>query len=285
MAPRARQDRSLTATELDKAVASLRNVGGLYEIIALHVEAQNRRHVRYIGGKSKLAGRIAETILATTAERDTYIEPFVGGGSVFGRLAPNFDSAHASDLQPDIAELWRAVWEDGFVPPEEVGVAEYERLRSAPSPSAMRGYVGFGGSFGGKAWGGYAKGGFQSNGSPRNHQGESARAIMRIARSVDPLRVTVNHGDYARWRPLAGDVVYCDPPYAETQGYATGAFDSRRFWSTMDLWHFAGAHVFVSEYAAPARWPELASWGHRQSLVTVAQGRPSRIERLFYREP
>lgn len=36
--------------------------------------------MRYLGGKSKIASRIAAVILSSVRERDTYIEPFIGGG-------------------------------------------------------------------------------------------------------------------------------------------------------------------------------------------------------------
>lgn len=223
--------------------------------------------MRYVGGKSKLAGKIADVILSTVTEREVYIEPFIGGASVFAKVAPAFDVALASDLQPDVAALWRGVFEEGFVPPEIVTEAEYAALRDT-APSALRGYVGFGGSFGGKFFGGYARGGFTSTGSPRNHQGESARAIMRIGAVIDGRRVSVDCRSFEAWAPVAGDVVYCDPPYASTQGYATGAFDSKRFWRVLDGWRDRGSHVFVSEYRAPKRWPILAEFDHRQSLTS-----------------
>ena len=46
----------------------------------------------------------------------------------------------------------------------------------------------------------------------------------------------------------AGDVVYADPPYAGTQRYNAGDFDSAAFWAWVQTRPFP---VFVSEYHAP----------------------------------
>ena len=39
--------------------------------------------MRYLGGKTRLAKHIANAILADTDRRGDYIEPMIGGGSVF----------------------------------------------------------------------------------------------------------------------------------------------------------------------------------------------------------
>ena len=44
------------------------------------------------------------------------------------------------------------------------------------------------------------------------------------------------------------DVVYCDPPYKNTQKYNSGSFDSDAFWAWCDK---STTPIFVSEYSAP----------------------------------
>lgn len=241
--------------------------------------------MRYVGGKSRIAGQIAAAILEDLGpeHRGVYIEPFLGGASVFGRLGPHFRLAMAGDSQPDIAMLWDAVLRDGWRPPEVVTLAEYEELRWA-QPSPLRGFVGFGGSFGGKWFGGYARGGYEASGAPRNHQAESARAVARIAGWLEDTHTTVMHRPYDDWHVRAGDVVYSDPPYAGTQGYETGAFDSAAFWRRMDDWVERGARVYVSEYEAPPTWTPIWHAESRQSLA-MADRRHSVTERLFTRRP
>lgn len=236
--------------------------------------------MRYIGGKSKIAKAIAQTILEATDSRAFYYEPFVGGGSVLGRLAPHFQKTVASDLSEDLILMWQKL-QEGWVPDEVVSEFDYAALKDS-EPSALRGLVGFGGSFGGKWFGGYARGGFGSDGKPRNHQWESARAAMKIRDAIEGSDVDFWAGSYISACPPAGAVVYCDPPYADTTGYsAVGGFDSAQFWRVMDYWVARGVHVFVSEYSAPEGWAVVWEKEHRQSLTTTAQGRPVTVERLF----
>lgn len=236
--------------------------------------------MRYVGGKSKIAQHLAAEMLAASEGRVVYWEPFVGGGSMLPHMAPFFRQTVASDISDDLILMWQAL-QRGWMPPEVVTVEEYNELRTAP-PSALRGLVGFGGSFGGKWFGGYARGGFDSKGNPRNHQWESARAAMRIRDAIASSPVTFERRHYQTIQPQWGDVVYCDPPYAETQGYgAAGEFDSAAFWETAERWSELGATVFVSEYSAPEGWESVWSANKRQSLVRPDQGRDIRVEHLF----
>ena len=47
----------------------------------------------YLGGKSRLAKRIGAAILENTNQRGYYVEPMIGGGSIFFELAPHFQEA------------------------------------------------------------------------------------------------------------------------------------------------------------------------------------------------
>lgn len=235
--------------------------------------------MRYVGGKGRIAKDLARVILDSTENRAVYLEPFLGGGSMLEQMAPHFQVNLAGDLQPDIAMMWEAALA-GARFPESITEAEYAELRDA-EPSALRGLVGYGGSFGGKWFGGYARGGNNADGSLRNHYGESRRSIMRTTQALKFSFVYVANRSYETWYPKSGTVVYADPPYAGTQGYTTGDFDHDKFWYTMGSWSQAGAQVFVSEYSAPAGWVEVWSKQTRQSLTTTAQGRDFTTERLF----
>lgn len=233
--------------------------------------------MRYVGSKKRLAPKILEVIQQLRGERNTYIEPFLGGANSFKVISPHFTVAVGIELCEDIALMWQAV-RDGRVPPTEISEEEYEELRTG-NPSARRGFVGFGGSFGGKWFGGYARGGFNSNGQPRNYQAESARAVLKNADTIK--RAKIIHGDYSL-APVTSDcVVYCDPPYEGTIPYgAVGEFDSQRFWRTCEVWTRIGALVVVSEYTAPPGWSVIREFSHRQS-VSMPNDRRETIERLF----
>jgi DNA adenine methylase len=217
--------------------------------------------VQYLGGKQRIARSIARVVLATTDRRSRYVEPFLGGGSVMRALAPHFADAVAGDWSEDVCLLWQAV-RDGWEPPTSVTEAEYEALRRSP-PSALRGFVGFGCSFGGKFFGGFARG-------SRNYASLSAAPVERARGAASSLRLVARR-DYGDWDGEVGpdSVVYCDAPYAETTGYASsrGGFCHDRFWRTCDAWVDRGAHVYVSEQRGPAHWNILWEHPHRKRVA------------------
>ena len=200
----------------------------------------------------------------------------MGGGAVTQHLAQKFKRVYASDAHEDLMLMWQAV-QDGWVPPSNVSLEEYQALRDA-EPSALRGFVGFGGSFGGKWFGGYARGGFNADGTPRNHQDESARSLVKSAGKLH--NVTFMQCSYEQFSVPTGSVIYCDPPYADTTGYEMG-FDSAKFWQWAERQARAGVLVYVSEYKAPDGWGCVWEAAIRQSSARPEQGRDIRIERLF----
>lgn len=205
--------------------------------------------MQYVGGKSKIAKPLSEAILSAAKSRKYYLEPFVGGGAVFPKIAPHFEWSVAGDAQTDLVLMWNALMFEGWHPPMEMSREKYQELRRS-DPSPERALAGFGGSFGGKWFGGYAK-----NNSGTNYIGQASRGLIKFRDAVlkgNPGRF--RNWSYEQWNPAAGTVVYCDPPYANSQGYSTGGFDHDAFWAKCRSWVEAGCEVFVSEYAAPEDW-------------------------------
>lgn len=232
--------------------------------------------MQYLGGKSRIAAALAAQITDRRSGRSTYVEPFLGAGSVALRVAPTFERVIVADVVPDLVLLWQAAV-GGWVPPENLTEDDYQALRHA-APSALRGFAGFPCSFGGKWFGGYArdpKGG-------RNFAASASRSVVKRGRALAGADVRL-----ADYRALgaeigADSVVYCDPPYAGTTAYAANveAFDSEEFWKTARNWTRRGALVLVSEYAAPADWIEVWSGTPRTSIA--GKGSYATVtERLF----
>ena len=231
--------------------------------------------MQYLGGKSRIAKPIAQHLIEHRGARRTYIEPFLGAGSVALVAAPAFDRVVAADVVPDLVLLWQAAVA-GWIPPSDLSEAEYQALRHA-EPSALRAFAGFPCSFGGKWFGGYArdpKGG-------RNFAASASRSVVKRGRALAGADIRL--ADYRSLRDvIAPDaVVYCDPPYAGTTGYgAVGAFDSAAFWDEMREWSATGAQVYVSEYAAPDDWTLVWEGNPRTSIA--GKGASERVtERLF----
>ena len=76
-------------------------------------------------------------------------------------------------------------------------------------------------------------------------------------------------------------VIYCDPPYASTAGYANaGSFNSAQFWEASQKLVAAGHHIYVSEYAAPEPWKPILSFPRPETAGPKTK-RNIAIERLF----
>lgn len=199
----------------------------------------------YMGGKTRVASQIAAVMRAHRKGADTYVEPFLGGGSVAALMAPEFKTVHLSDANESLIMLWKEVV-DGWKPPGHITKDQWQTLREDPKPSAMKALAGFASSYGGKWFAGYAK-------APgRNYVSGGVRELRKFAGGF--LHAEIRHLDYLAAGQFIGPgtLVYCDPPYEGTTGYgAVGTFNSAQFWNAMREWSARGATVFVSEYSAP----------------------------------
>ena len=230
--------------------------------------------MKYQGGKTRLAKYICPLILQYGRGRSTYIEPFLGSAAIMSKVAAHFSVAIGNDIVPDIAALWSESISGTFEPPVNLSREKYQDLKNAP-PSALRGFAGAGCSFAGKWFGGYA------SGDNRNFAQEASKSVTNRAATMKHVRVTSL--DYEDLSNHVSDrtVVYADPPYAGTTGYAgAGAFDHDRFWRVMGDWVNRGAVVLVSEYSAPENWTEV--WSHERHTSTALNNTGARaVDRLF----
>ena len=228
--------------------------------------------MKYLGGKHRQSKHIAGIL--ELASGGAYWEPFLGGGSVAAAVARTeaFDTMHLSDLHVDLAMMWQASL-DGWLPPEHVSEDEYAALKLA-DPSAERGFVGFTCSFAAKWFAGYARG------AGRNYAAEGGSGL---AKKVVPLQavanVTVTNRGYADVTPAPGDVLYLDPPYADTTGYSTGGFDSAAFWAWAQAHAENGVRVFVSEFKAPDGW--RAVWSVERTATSDVNTSKVDVESLY----
>lgn len=231
--------------------------------------------MQYMGGKAMIARRVVEAILRDTDERDVWYEPFVGGGNVMEHAAPHFARCAGTDVHPDLIMMWRHVTAGGQVP-EFITREEYAALRHA-EPSWLRGYAGFGASFGGKWFGGYGV-------SPRDGEvcRASFRSVTRQGRVFATHGVKFSCGPFGRFVPPPGAVVYCDPPYAGTTAYnSTGSFDYRTFYETLIKWAETRL-VYVSEYGIPEDVPSKVIWEReKRNVLEKGDNRRVVVERLF----
>lgn len=222
--------------------------------------------MRYCGGKSRIAEKLAEQIIPWRKPGGRFIEPFCGGMSATVKLQPDF----ASDASEPLIRLIKAV-RDGWDPPCEVTEEVYQDSKG--SGTALEAFCGHCCSWGGKWWGGFAR----EDGRNFAQQGRNA-----LLRKIEATRgVDFTACDYSDWICGEGDLLYCDPPYrGTTNGYATGPFDSDAFWAWARETADRGAVVFVSEFSGPGWAKEHCQFDSRTDLRKRGGGQAS-VEKLF----
>ena len=186
--------------------------------------------MQYMGGKTRIAKRIAAAILDNSESRKYYLEPFVGSCSVFKELAPHFEVSAAGDAQPDLIMMWNALVFEGWEPPEHLSNEEWIELRDL-SPSPLRAFAGFNCSYAGRFFEGYAR----DRTGKTNFASKGRRGLLRDVDAIRRANVRAfENWTYDKWVPLPGTVIYCDPPYAGTKRYSSKRsgileFDHERF--------------------------------------------------------
>lgn len=231
--------------------------------------------MHYQGGKSQIAKAIVGKIRELYPTATEIWEPFCGGGAVTLALAKAGFRVYASDSHEDLILMWQALMRGETAPFADVTEAEHAALKTAP-PSARRGFVGFGASFGGRWFEGFGR-----NNRPSQPFNETQRSIARL--SSHP--VTFARADYTT---TPGHVlVYADPPYRGTKHYkGTPYFDHVAFWSWVRR---RQGPTFVSELTGP---DDIEIVWRKQHKSQNASNSPTtkatakiieREERLYYR--
>jgi DNA adenine methylase len=233
--------------------------------------------MRYMGGKSRLAKRLAEYLESRREPGQLYWEPFVGGASVIARMGDHGPRV-GGDANEALIALYRAM-QNGWEPPESLGEEEYQRLKEAKDPAnPLTAFAGFGCSFGGAWFHAYARGGSQ------NYALSTKRSLAKKMDSCADVKWVAAEYDAAP--APSGALIYCDPPYRGGEAYrAVGAFDSDRFWTWAAEASMSNT-VLVSEYGAPAGWSVALEIPHKCAINNQGTSRPTKTaERLFEYAP
>lgn len=224
--------------------------------------------MQYFGGKQRIADDIVPIIQLFRGDRP-YFEPFVGGANIIHKVTGGVRIA--SDIMPDLIALYKEL-QNGWQPPMNLTVEQYQQLKADPEPTALKAFAGFGCSFAGKYFGGYA-----GNNTERSYATNAANSLKKKTKGLDG--VDFYCGSYDSFTPQ-GCLIYCDPPYKGTTAYkGAGKFDSERFWDICRKWATNNI-VLISEYDAPSDF--ILVWEKAvKTDIRGTAGQLDRIERLF----
>jgi DNA adenine methylase len=166
--------------------------------------------MRYLGGKAKIAGKIANEINKVLYPDQLFYDVFCGAGHIVSAVQST--NRHANDIGP-IVHLLEAV-SNGWEPPTELTQEEYYAAKNLPTTDPMHSFAGYGCSFAGKLWGGYAR---DDKASHRFYARGTANSLKKAALSLRGVKFT--NLNYTDLKIPDNAVVYCDPPYAGKTGY------------------------------------------------------------------
>ena len=229
--------------------------------------------MKYMGSKNRHAKELLPIILKDRKPGQWYVEPFVGGANMIDKIEGN---RIGNDFHPFLIAMWQAV-EQGWIPPTDVSEEEYRNAKEQTTIDALTGFIGFGCSYSGKWFGGFARGN-DSKGNPRNYAKESSDNIRKQAPKLKGVKFT--NLSYKDMKIPENSIIYCDPPYASTTGYKTGAFDHAEFWEWCRQKVREGHQVFVSEYNAPDDFECV--WSKKvNNTLTKDTGSKQGVEKLF----
>jgi DNA adenine methylase len=190
--------------------------------------------MKYLGGKTRIAERIANEINKVLFPDQPFYDVFCGSGNIVSKVQAT--NRHANDIGP-IVHLLEAV-SNGWEPPTEVTYEDYYEAKKLPTTDPLYSFVGYGCSFGGKLWGGYAR----AHKETRYYAREAASSLKKASPGLRGVKFT--NLSYLDLQIPDNAVIYCDPPYAGTTGYGL-EFKQDEFynWAANQR-----CTVFVSEY-------------------------------------
>ncbi len=213
--------------------------------------------LKWIGNKQRFAHQIISRFPDSFG---TYYEPFLGSGGVLGSLAP--DRAIASDNLSPLIEIWRTLRRD----PELLKSWYQERWKRLQHGEKKAIYEEIKASFNAthngadllflarSCYGGVIR--FRRDGYMSTPCGiHNPIHPESFSERVDLWRERVKgtqflHSDFARVMNEAkcGDLIYCDPPYSDSQSILYGAqtFDLQRLFKVISSCKNRGVRVVLS---------------------------------------
>lgn len=237
--------------------------------------------MRYFGGKTRTCKQIEKIINKNIKDGQTFISLFVGGGWIEQYIKA--DKKILCDAHLYLIEMYKGL-KDGYKLPTQITKEEYLYIKEhLDEDRVLSGFVGFGCSHSGKFFRGYAK-----DSTGRNYC-LNAKNSMKNKIDNGLLEADFYCSDYREWLDVEGTVIYCDPPYNNTEpldykvkynGSRLDKFDTQEFWENMRKLSQKNI-VFISEYEAPCDFKVVWEQDVSLDMRNKDGGKSQRTERLY----
>lgn len=202
--------------------------------------------MKYMGSKNRIAKHLLPIMLAECEKHNInkWVEPFVGGANMIDKVPDSFERI-GYDLNDHVIHALIDIRDDASGLPDAVSEEHYKEIKGLP-PCTISSWVRFVCSYGGKFENGFARQGNPSKYKSSPNQ-EGKRNALKQSPKIQNVQFICDSYENLSFNNC---LIYCDPPYAGTSGYKTGAFDHDKFfdWCRMQA---KNNIVFVSEYNAP----------------------------------
>lgn len=232
--------------------------------------------MKYLGSKRRIAKDILPIILANRKPEQVFVDIMCGGCNLIDKV-PQGAGRIANDIHVPLISLLKAL-QEGWIPPEVVTEEEYKQAKSLEDSDPLKGFIGFGCTFGSRYLEGYARGS-TNNGIARNYAKESKNNLLKQAK--DLVGVEFYSGSYKDLILPERSLIYCDPPYKDAKFYSkTPKFNHEEFYEWCLQKHTEGHTIFVSEYFMPEPFVEVWSKAQTTNLDNNRVAKQA-VERLF----
>lgn len=201
--------------------------------------------MKYMGSKNRIAKHLLPIMLAECEKHNInkWVEPFVGGANMIDKVPDTFERI-GYDLNPHTIAALIGIRDHVDEFPLLITREQYYSIKgSQPNPitSLIRFELSFGAVF---------ESTFTIDDKRKGRKNRTEQARLNIIKQSPKIQNVQFICDSYENLSFENTLIYCDPPYAGTSGYKTGAFDHDKFFD----WCRKQAKnniVFVSEYNAP----------------------------------
>lgn len=196
--------------------------------------------MQYFGGKSRIAKKLGAELQSRLRPNQTFVDLFCGSCNIVSNV--NAKVRIANDIHPQLMAMHRAV-QNGWIPPEVVTEEDYKLVRDS-GEDHVKGFVGFGCSFGGRYFEGYAR----AIQTQRNFALAAKNSTLKKHSRMRDVIFTCQSYDELQLDPES--LIYCDIPYRGTKWFSgTKKFNHDDFYKWAKNAKAVGHTVLISEYA------------------------------------